>query len=59
MGSTFAPDFAHLYMGMFEYNFVFNPDRNPFYQKNSEVVYSRYLDDIFCLFQGNLNLCLS
>ncbi len=53
MSFTFAPDFANLYMGFFEYNFVFNPDKNPFCQKI--LKWYRYLDDTFSLFQGKMD----
>lgn len=33
MGSTFAPNYANLFVGFFEYNVVFNHTRNPFVAK--------------------------
>ncbi len=39
-------------MGFFEYNYVFNLDKNRFCQKI--LKWHRYLDDIFCLFQGKM-----
>lgn len=50
MGSTFAPDYANLYVGFFEQKYVFNREMNPFSQKI--LKWYRFLDDVFCLFQG-------
>ncbi len=48
MGTICAPNYAKLYMGFFERNFIFNPDTNQHFSKL--LKYYRY---IFCIFQGD------
>lgn len=50
MGSTMAPNYANLYVGLFEKMFVFNPDVNPFLHKI--LMYRRFIDDILVLWLG-------
>ena len=52
MGSICAPNYANLYMGYFEHTFVSNPDVNGHF--NKILNWFRYLDDVFCLYQGSL-----
>ncbi|CAJ0964626.1 unnamed protein product [Ranitomeya imitator] len=49
MGSNVAPAYANLYMDHFEREYVY---ANPIFQQNALVWY-RYIDDIFCIWQGN------
>ncbi|CAJ0968586.1 unnamed protein product [Ranitomeya imitator] len=49
MGSNVAPAYANLYMDHFEREHVY---ANPIFQQNALVWY-RYIDDIFCIWQGN------
>lgn len=51
MGSIFAPNYANLFMGFFEYCYVFNFERNPFCSRI--LKWYRYIDDIFCIFLGD------
>lgn len=50
MGSTFAPNYANLYVGFFEHHFVFDSLRNPFFTKI--LKWFRYVDDIFFVWAG-------
>ncbi|CAJ0949465.1 unnamed protein product [Ranitomeya imitator] len=49
MGSNVAPAKANLYMDRFEREYVYT---NPIFQQNALIWY-RYIDDIFCIWQGN------
>lgn len=51
MGTICAPNYANLYMGHFEENYIFNTDKNVFAE--NIILYYRYIDDIFCIFRGN------
>jgi len=53
MGSTFAPEYANLYVGFFEHSYVFDINKNNFLHKILKRL--RYLDDVFCIFQGTSN----
>ena len=53
MGTICAPNYANLFMGYFENNFVFNPEMNVYLPRI--LKYYRFIDDIFCIFQGNLD----
>ncbi|CAJ0931627.1 unnamed protein product [Ranitomeya imitator] len=53
MGSNVAPAYANLYMDNFEREYVY---ANPIFQQNA-IVWYRYIDDIFCIWQGQLTLC--
>ncbi|XP_077134833.1 uncharacterized protein LOC143788815 [Ranitomeya variabilis] len=54
MGSNVAPAYANLYMDRFEKEHVY-PD--PAFQKHARTWY-RYIDDIFCIWQGDLTSLL-
>lgn len=45
MGSTMAPNYASLYVGFFEREFVFNRSHNTFFHHIG--LWRRYIDDIF------------
>ncbi|CAJ0966747.1 unnamed protein product [Ranitomeya imitator] len=49
MGSNVAPAYANLYMDHFEREQVY---ANPRFQQHALIWY-RYIDDIFCIWQGN------
>ncbi|KAL2080587.1 hypothetical protein ACEWY4_024380 [Coilia grayii] len=51
MGSPFAPNYANLYMGLWEHQHIFN--NNPF--ANNIRVFKRYIDDIFAIFVGSID----
>lgn len=51
MGSTMAPNYANLYMGFFENNFVLNSEVNPYF--NNVLLYQRFIDDVFILWKGD------
>lgn len=51
MGSPFAPSFANLYMAFFEEMYIYN--NNIF--KNNIVVWKRFLDDVWVLWQGRVD----
>ena len=51
MGSICAPNYANLYMGFFEKNFILTPEKNKYYPKL--LTYYRHIDDIFGIFQGD------
>lgn len=51
MGASFAPEYAFLYLGLWEQEYVFNPERNCF--KDNIKMYCRFIDDIFLLFKGS------
>lgn len=53
MGSICAPNYANLFVGFFEKHFVMNPDVNVHLPKL--LNWSRFIDDIFCVFQGSIN----
>lgn len=48
MGSKMAPNYACLYMGLFEHQYVLN-STNPFYSKI--IFYKRFVDDIFTIME--------
>lgn len=50
MGSTMAPNYTNLYLGMFEKQVVLNSDLNPFL--SNILLIWRYLDDIFLIYTG-------
>lgn len=51
MGSNFAPNYANLFMGLFEEMYVLNTEYNPFH---SQIIkWYRYIDDVFCIFVGD------
>ncbi|CAB1353587.1 unnamed protein product, partial [Coregonus sp. 'balchen'] len=50
MGSTMAPNYANLYLGMLEKQVMLNPDLNPFL--SNILLILRYLDDIFVIYTG-------
>ncbi len=56
MGSTMAPNYANLYVGLFEQKFIFNGLQNSFLP--SIVLWRRYIDDIFMLWSGTENQLL-
>ncbi|XDV16664.1 hypothetical protein PO909_016270 [Leuciscus waleckii] len=49
MGSPMAPNYANLFMGKFEHDFIYN--HNPF--KQYLKVWYRYIDDIFLVWLGS------
>lgn len=51
MGASFAPEYACLYLGLWELEYVSNPERNRF--KDNIKMYCRFIDDIFLLFKGS------
>lgn len=51
MGATMAPDYANLYLGFLEEQYVFN--NNPFLEKI--ILFKRYIDDCFVIFHGSLS----
>lgn len=48
MGSPFAPNYANLYMGLWEERNIFN--NNPFF--DNILLYKRFIDDILVVFVG-------
>ena len=50
MGSICAPNYANLFVGFFEKNFVMNVEKNTHLSRLRK--WYRYIDDIFCLYQG-------
>ena len=52
MGTTMAPNYANLYMGLFEESFVLNADVNPFY--SSIISFNRFIDDIFIVWDNTV-----
>ena len=54
MGSNMSCNFASLYVGFLEKTKILNEAFNPFF--SSLLVYKRYVDDIFCLFKGSVDL---
>ncbi len=51
MGTICAPNYANLFVGLLEKNFIFNPDKNTHWHKI--IKWYRFIDDIFCVFNGN------
>ncbi|CAJ0916116.1 unnamed protein product [Ranitomeya imitator] len=51
MGSNVAPAYANLYMDRFERDYVYS---NPLFQQHANI-WLRYIDDIFCIWLGDLN----
>ncbi len=50
MDTICATNYAHLFVGFFEKNFVFNPAMN---SHLSEIIkWCRFIDDIFCIYNG-------
>ena len=57
MGSTMAPNYANLYMGLFELSHVLDSEVNPYYSQI--LTYQRFIDDIFIIWNGTVeNLVL-
>lgn len=56
MGSCFSPNYACLFLGLWEKDYVLNPI-NPFY--HCMTWYGRYIDDILLIFEGSLNELLN
>ncbi|CAJ0920678.1 unnamed protein product [Ranitomeya imitator] len=54
MGSNVAPAYANLYMDRFEKEYVYT---DPIFQLHARTWY-RYIDDIFCIWQGDLTSLL-
>ena len=52
MGSPFSPNYANLFMGKFEEDFVYT--NNPF--SPSLKCWFRYIDDIFFIFNGTIDM---
>lgn len=52
MGSKMAPNYACLYMGLFENVFVLSP-KNPFYEKI--LFYKRFIDDVFLIVDSTVD----
>ncbi len=50
MGASFAPEYACLFLGHWESEFIFNPEKNFF--SDHIKLYVRFIDDIFLLFKG-------
>ena len=50
MGSKMAPNYANLYVGLLEFDFILNPDSNPYLPHIQ--VWKRYIDDIFVIWTG-------
>ncbi|XP_063077568.1 uncharacterized protein LOC134467623 [Engraulis encrasicolus] len=49
MGSPFAPNYANLFMGLWEEKHIFN--NNPF--KDNLLIFKRFIDDILLVFTGS------
>lgn len=56
MGNTMAPNYACLYVGLFEQQSVLNASENPFYHHTG--LWQRYIDDILLLWSGTQNQLL-
>lgn len=52
MGTVCAPNYANLYVGLFENKFVFNSNHNKYH--SNIIKWFRYIDDIFCIFNGSM-----
>lgn len=50
MGASFAPEYACLFLGLWESEYVFNAEKNRF--KDNIKLYCRFIDDILILFKG-------
>lgn len=50
MGSPFVPNYANLYVGLWEEKYIFNSS-NPF--RDDVMFFKRYIDDILCVFIGS------
>ena len=50
MGSTMAPNYANLYLGIFEKQAVLNLDLNPFLSNILQIL--RNFNDIFMIYTG-------
>ncbi len=57
MGACFAPNYANLFLGLWEEEFVFNAKTNPFFTKIKW--WTRYIDDICMIFEGHETELLS
>lgn len=51
MGSPMAPNYANLFMGKFEFDFVYN--NNPYFKFIKH--YWRFIDDLFIIWSGDVN----
>lgn len=51
MGASFAPEYACLFLGLWEEEFIHNPQKNVFF--DNIKFYCRYIDDIYLHFSGN------
>nr|XP_055053423.1 uncharacterized protein LOC129438630 [Misgurnus anguillicaudatus] len=54
MGSKMSPSFASLYVGLFEQEYIYNTQANPFI--DYIAVWRRYLDDVFFIWTGSEKL---
>ena len=50
MGTRVAPNFANVYMGRFEENFVYKTDWS-----NYVIIWVRFIDDIFLIWKGDID----
>ena len=50
MGTRVAPNFAHVYMGRFEENFVYKTEWS-----NYVIIWVRFIDDIFLIWKGDID----
>ena len=48
MGTRVAPNFANVYMGRFEENFVYKAEWS-----NYVIIWVRFIDDIFLIWKGD------
>lgn len=53
MGSICAPNYANLFVGFFEANFVMNPEKNTHLSKI--IKWFRFIDDVWALYQGSVD----
>lgn len=53
MGSTFAPSYAYLVMGLWEENYIHNIVHNPFHSNRS--LWCRHIDDVLLKWKGTLD----
>ena len=50
MGTRVAPNFANVYMGRFEENFVYKTEWS-----NYVIIWVRFIDDIFLIWKGDID----
>ena len=50
MGTRVAPNFANVYMGRFEENFVYKTEWS-----NNVIIWVRFIDDIFLIWKGDID----